>query len=481
MRKRPASFARGLISMKGFGEGTAFSVPKRQESLPASAAKTRPLRLPEKFSKLVVSVVLPCLGVVLTLPAAQFSYAQSNTYERTFPQSKAAVERTLNGIQSGVAGRLPVLEGFAIAGGHPLDHYQRAYYQSTVRVDSTATGGARVRVSTKITAWYTDASPSRSGYQLLTSNGRLETDLLDQLEEQLAHNGQGGESNSTVRTVTQPASPSTVTEPSLPSAPMPGTSDSGNMFSTAVDRNTSAPKQSESRIAQTAFPESSPNLKAEAENLEEILKNQSRPNNLVAVKKSGTPVVATPSLTAKTLFLASEHDEFELLDYNPDWVHVRISGLSRGWIWHTSLEMPGDIPDVGPPDMAPLPSASDLFHVTREETAPFPGDWQPLTGKTVEIISVQPTSERAKDGGFQLKLAFAKSLLDKSYGQLQQKSADLAGIVLIFDSSDGGLLAATFSALRQWKAGALSDSALWHRCYFDPPETFGATGVVKEP
>jgi hypothetical protein len=480
MRKRPASFARGLISMKGFGEGAAFSVPKRQGSLPASPAKAQSLRSPEKFSKLVVSVVLPCLGAVLTLPAAQFSYAQSNTYERTFPLSKSAVERTLKGIQSAMAGRLPVLEGFAIAGSHPLDHYQRAYYQSTVRVDSTATGGARVRVSTKITAWYTDPSPSRSGYQLLTSNGRLETDLLDQLEEQLAHAGHGGE-NSVERTVTQPANPSSVAEPLLPSAPVPRISDSGNAFPSASGRNTSAPEQAESRTAQTAFPESSPNLKAEAENLEEILKNQSRPNNLVAVKKSGTPVVATPSLTAKTLFLASEHDEFELLDYNADWVHVRISGLSRGWIWHTSLEMPGDIPDVDPPEVAPLPSASDLFHVTREETAPFPGDWQPLAGKSVEIISVQPTSERAKDGGFQLKLAFAKSLLDKSYGQLQQKSADLAGIVLIFDSSDGGLLAATLSALREWKAGALSDSALWHRCYFDPPETFGATGGVKEP
>ena len=41
-------------------------------------------------------------------------------------------------------------------------------------------------------------------------------------------------------------------------------------------------------------------------------------------------MVATPSLKAKTLFLASTHDEFEMLDFNADWVHVRISGLSRG-------------------------------------------------------------------------------------------------------------------------------------------------------
>ena len=39
--------------------------------------------------------------------------------------------------------------------------------------------------------------------------------------------------------------------------------------------------------------ENNPDLQAEAESLEEILKNQSHPKNLVAVKKSGTPVVAT--------------------------------------------------------------------------------------------------------------------------------------------------------------------------------------------
>jgi hypothetical protein len=57
-------------------------------------------------------------------------------------------------------------------------------------------------------------------------------------------------------------------------------------------------------------------LQAEADSLEEILKNQAHPKNLVAVKKSGTPVVSAPSLNAKPQFLASIHDEFELLDFN---------------------------------------------------------------------------------------------------------------------------------------------------------------------
>jgi hypothetical protein len=52
----------------------------------------------------------------------------------------------------------------------------------------------------------------------------------------------------------------------------------------------------------------------------------------------------------------------------------------------------------------------------------------------------------------------------------------VAGIVLIFDSADGGMIAATLSTLQQWKAGALSDAALWHPFFFDPPETLGSSG-----
>jgi hypothetical protein len=221
-------------------------------------------------------------------------------------------------------------------------------------------------------------------------------------------------------------------------------------------------------------------LRAEAESLEDVLKNQAHPKNLVAVKKSGTPVVATASLTAKTLFLASAHDEFEMLDFNRDWVHVRISGLSRGWIWRDSLEMPNSVPDSDSPASAggPVPTATELFHVTREETATFPGDWEPLRGKSVRIVSVEKINESEKDSGARVRLEFAKSVLDQDYAQLAQKPQELAGIVLIFDSVDGGMIAATFSTLQQWKAGKLSDAALWHQCYFDPPETFAASGAA---
>jgi len=181
-------------------------------------------------------------------------------------------------------------------------------------------------------------------------------------------------------------------------------------------------------------------------------------------------VVATPSLSAKPIFLASAHDEFEILNYNQDWVHVRISGLSRGWVWRNDLELPDTIPDT---QAAPANAAANLFHVVREETVPFPGDWAPLRGKNVKLISVQKIDESSKETGPQVKLDFAKSLLDKNYEEMAQTSADLAGIVLIFDSADGGMIAVPTPILQKWKSEKLSDSALWHACYFDPPETFG--------
>jgi hypothetical protein len=395
---------------------------------------------------------------------------QAGQYERSYRQSKAAVERALKELQPAMAGRLPVLDGFAVAGDHPLSRYQRAYYQSSVQVISTPAGGSVVRVTAKVTAWYEDPARSHSGYQLLTSNGRLESDLLDQLTELLATSP----STANVRgTATGPPSESV---PAV-SAPTPRSESVGAFSSPSPSPlpGLSAQQLAESKNAQKPLDRKASGLEAEAASLEAVLKNQSHPKDLVAIKQAGTPVVESPSLSGKTLFLASARDEFEMLDYNADWVHVRISGLSRGWIWRTSLEMPEGISDVPTNGAGAAPVVADLFQVTREETAPFPGDWEPLRGKNVKIISVQKVHENEKDSGAQAKLEFAKSLLDKNYADLAARAQEISGIVLIFDSVDGGMIAATLPTVQQWRAGTLTDAALWHQCYFDPPETFNAS------
>jgi len=408
--------------------------------------------------------------------------AQGGPYERNYHQSKSAVEKALKELQPSMRGRLPALEGFALPGDHPLNQYQRAYYQSVVQVSSTATGGAVVRVNTKVTAWHTDSTPSRSGYQLLTSNGRLESDLLDQLTDLLAGSpgATGGNSRETAsESISASARSAAVPDKAEPtmSAPIPQSTETGHTFLPSLAPGLSGQQLADSKNSQKPSDQSrtQANLQAEVASLEEVLKNQAHPKNLVAIKKTGTPVVASPSLNAKTLFLASAHDEFEMLDFNADWVHVRISGLSRGWIWRTSLEMPegfSEVPLVGTKATAVV---ADLFLVTREEVAPFPGDWEPLRGKSVKIVSVQKAQEDEKNSGAPAKLEFAKSLLDKIYAELAARSQELAGVVLMFDSVDGGMIAITMPTVQQWKAGNLTDAALWHRCYFDPPETFNVS------
>jgi hypothetical protein len=459
-------------------------------------------------------------------------HGQTNSSERTFTESKAEIDQAVRAIQTNLSGRLPVLDGFASAGDHPLEQYRRGYYQATVDVTSVSGAKCVVRVTVKVTAWHSDPQNAHSSYELLMSNGRIESDLLDQLSDQL--NTQTASSKNPVRSnsASQPrdASPSIAASPATakpdvgasstsakPSNPQPANATAsapaasnttatnaaappktlnvqpnnnsskaepgspaadkasaaptnGNPFSQSMKSSLSADEIASARPVAPPMAKSDSALQSEFESLQEVLKNQAHPKNLVAVRKSGTAVVDSPSLNAKTLFMASLHDEFEMLDFNRDWVHVRISGLSRGWIWRNSVEMPEGIPDTLA-DPGPA-TASDLFHVVREETAQFPGDWEPLRGKNVKILSVQKTDENSRDAGPRQRLEYTKFLLDKSYAEITQKPQNLAGIVVIFDSADGGMIAATVAALQEWRAGTLTDSALWHKCFFDPPETF---------
>ena len=447
--------------------------------------------------------VAACLALLSGIFAQPMANGQAKTYERSFGQSESSVKKAIQQMHSGMAGHLPTLDGFAIAGEHGLERYQRAYFQATAQVSSSANGGCVVRVTAKVTAWYDDPQKAHSGYELLHSNGRLESDILDQLSEQLATSksnpekeseqvarseqtrqslqatagvAQGKVGKTPVPAQSEPHSeePKTSNEEAI-SAPQPHLFDSPSTVSSSFARGLAASGNASS--SETAQPEKTPKadpertrLLAELDQLQEIVKNQAHPKNMAAVKKSGTAVVATASLSAKPIFLASAHDEFEILNYNQDWVHVRISGLSRGWIWRNDLELPDSVPDT---QAVPTSAAANFFHVVREETAPFPGDWEPLRGKNVKLISVQKIDESSKETGPKVKLDFAKSLLDKNYEEMAQKSAELAGIVLIFDSADGGMIAVPAPILQKWKSGKLSDSALWHACFFDPPETFG--------
>jgi hypothetical protein len=440
------------------------------------------------------AVFLLCC-VAFTIPSI---HAQSAPYERTFVQSKAVVERALKDLQSAVSGRLPVLDGFTRPGDRPLDRFQRGFYQCAIQVTSTPSGGALVRVSAKITAWYADPDSSKSAYQVLPSNGRLETDLLDRLQDALSGQASSGTPTTgaptTVTAATGTAKPPVVSAPSQPknkaavsvpniSAPMPNTGTSAAPMASSkgsttpnspfklgngVNSDIATSLATQKAVADKHMEE----LTKEAKGLEEILHNQAHPKNLVAVKESSTQVLVSPVEGAKVLFLASAEDEFEILDMNANWVHVRISGISRGWIRRSSLEVPDTYTSDAKVENAPAPASTEQFQVKNEEIASFPGTWEPLRGQTVKILTVQRANVGASDTSSRAKLEFAKSLFEKEYAELTRTPTSAVGVVLIFDSADGGLVAATLLGLQQWKTGTLSDQAFWRRCFFDPPEAF---------
>jgi hypothetical protein len=396
-------------------------------------------------------------------------------YQRGFPQSKEILEKRIKELGSSSAGHLPTLEGFTVPDQRPLDHFRRGFYQCTVQVSPSASGGSIVRVNATISAWYTDPVSGKSGYQILPSNGRLEGDFLDRLQEALADKNSVPSPKTDKTTASVPPVAAAASSPPAPAAPSKARA--GSPFNLG---NPLSPDHLSSLATQRAVV----NRHAEEEekevnSLEEILRNQVHPTNLVAVRKKDTPVFANPIENAKVLFLAAAEDEFEILELNAYWVHVRISGLSRGWIRRSSLEMPAPDPD---PSQAksetpnqPEHSAAEPFHVENDQTASFPGTWSSLSGKMVRIVTVQEGTDNAAVTGPQAKLAFAQSLFDKEYADIVSTSSSVMGVVVVFDSDDGGMIAATLPALRQKKEGTLSDEAFWRRCFFDPSEAFGMT------
>ena len=387
--------------------------------------------------------------------------AQNTTSERTLSQSASTVQAAVKRLPGGTSGVLPVLDGFVLQGSHSLDQYKRPYYQCTVLVTPTASGGSRVKVIAKITAWRDN--PSRPGYEVLASNGRLESDLLDRLQGALstvANKSNAAQNDKAVDRATNSSMPEI-------SAPMP-----------------QLPRSSALSPPTAGSGKSDPQLRQEANNLEEILRNQAHPTNLLAVKRDQTAVLQDPSANAKVLFLASAEDEFEVLDVNPEWVHARISGLSRGWLRRSSVELldgsdkldgsgtSTPIEPLSTTNHPPEPKTSQspsLFSVSSEETGAFPGDWETLKGKSVKIISVQQAAGSGRITSPQDKMRFAESVFKN-----EDVSAPAEGLVLIFDAEDGGMVAASRPVLDQWKRGSISEPIFWKRCFFDPPEILGS-------
>ena len=405
---------------------------------------------------------------LLLAPCPASAQTPTETYQRAFPNSPEVLQSAVRTVQPQVRGRLPVLDGFVISQDQPLERFSRGYYECTLQVLPSGSGQTIVRAVAKITAWYTDPEASRSGYRVLPSNGRLENDALDQVEEAVADSevpGSSGGYSSSVKPA--PGSPATG-----------GISPAASNFKPSRDpaAPTNNPASSESietiRAHREANEKKAVELAAEEKNLEEILHNQARPTDLIVVRKNSTPIYSKPAQDAPVLMSADAHDEFQILGIEGTWVHVQISGASRGWMRKVQVNLPSSYGGVAAAnaDSAAGPQAgAPPFKVEKEENIAFAGKWAPLAGKKVRVVWLAPASDPLTNAA--QKKSFAKEIFLKVYSDQKAATPPIDGVVVLFDSADGGEVAATMASLQQLESG-LTGTAFWKQCSLDPPELF---------
>ncbi|HKM67404.1 MAG TPA: hypothetical protein VJX70_09585 [Candidatus Acidoferrum sp.] len=415
-----------------------------------------------RVSRVRLAQFLFCL---LSLAAfAGETCAQAIPYARSFALPRAKVEQALKDLQAYSGQKLPVLDGFVAVADKPLDRYERGFYQFSIELLPGDAGGTIVRLAAKITAWYADRDVTKSGYQVLPSNGRLELDFLDRLEEKLT-----GKTAAT-------AAPN----PNSPQAPQPkldlsGARTAATMAAPVPQAAEKPDEVSQLRNQRIASEKRVQQLNTELQNLQEIQRGQVHPKNLIVVKKSPTPIYAKNAETSRVLFQASTNDEFEFLDMEGEWIHISISGDSRGFVRRNAVEVPEGL-------MARIQSASGNpedkftgFRIEREETSDFPGDWAPLKGKKVKIYTVQPVSQNPKETGPAVRLNYCLALFQKGLREAASANPTPDGVVVIFDAADGGIAAATIPNIQRLAENSVKPDAFWQQGYLEPPDAFMPT------
>jgi hypothetical protein len=392
------------------------------------------------------------------------NFAQApDVYARSFYKSKADVEQALRDLQVSAGEKLPILDGFVAQTEQPLEQYERGFCKYSVELVPSDAGRTVVTVKAKITAWYADRDVAKSGYQVLPSNGRLELDFLDRLEEKLTG---------------KPVSSATIAREGM-QAPRPKLDLSGVQGmsgATAPHNSTPPPDEVASmraeRIARERHVEQ---LTAQLQNLQEIKKNQAKPQNLVVVQKSQTPIYAKNVSASKVLFEAAQNDEFEFLDGNDDWIHIAISGDSRGYVQRSAVELSDFLVAKldSPTGNDPLEKFT-AFRIEREEVGIFPGSWASLRGKSVKIYTVLPVSTNLKESGPAARLSYALLLFERGAKEAPATSPVPEGVVVIFDSADGGIAAATLPDISKLSAKTIPRDAFWAGSYLDPDDAFHA-------
>ena len=352
--------------------------------------------------------------LVLALASPVLLPAQALPAEQSFSFPQDVVNQALDRLGA-AEGRLPTLDGFVSADPAQLSRYSQPYYQLQNEVNPDADGGTAVRVSARISALYDNPESHRLEYRTLLSNGRLETDLLARLANELHEQS---------------------SQPKL-------------------DRKVLESKLASVRSQRAAAEERRAALTKQVHDLEALAGPSPLPR-MVAVERAGATVLASPEPGASTLFQAQSHDEFEVAAERDDWVQVQLGRGSSGWIRrsqvHETETSSGFI------------VARRGFQVVRENVTKFAGNWAELKGKPTLFLWVRPETNTT---AAQDRWTYAQQMFEER----AETAGPVEGIVVVF-LGDPGVAAATVRDIRRWASGTLSDASFRARCSLDPPRAF---------
>ena len=415
---------------------------------------------------------------VLLVPATWGQSESPMSGERTFAYPSDVVKSALDRVAGSGGGKLPMIDGFVLAAVPDMDRYERPYYQYRVQLLPGDNSSSIVKVEARISAWYADPDPARSQYRSLPSNGRLENDFLDRLQQLLTPGS--SKANGLAKPI-----PATIV-PTGNSRPDPLTTPDSKPTPPSV-KPRSAPanpqEQLDAILAQRQeVREKTVAAKARLDTLKSAGQNSSDVAKLAAVKHSGVGVMSRENFGGPVLFRAQAEDEFEVQSVETGWAQVRLADGATGYIQSDELVLPAGMqpkPTTETEVAAVQPAKAadpDLdFWVSREDVNTFSGDWARLKGKKVLFVYAQPRGLLSDMSGNDAKLAYAKRVFMTRFKSVKPATTGVEGVVVVFMGSRGGIAAATLVDIQQWVEGGLGDDAFVNRCSLDPLAEFKRT------
>jgi hypothetical protein len=421
-------------------------------------------------------MVRSALVLMLLTPILWCQAENAVPVERTFAYPPDIVKSALARV-SGSGGKLPMVDGFVLAAVPEMDRYERPYYQYRVQLMPGEGNKSIVKVEARISAWYADSDPAHAQYRSLPSNGRLENDFLDRLQEALTPGSSkaGGTAPKSIPATVLPGSnlahPGSVSSPeSKPS--VPAVKPQGMPSTPQEQLDAVLAQRQEVREKTAAAKAQLDALKAAEQNAGEVAK-------LASVKHSGVGVMSRQNFGGPVLFRAQAEDEFEVQSLDSSWAQVRLADGTTGYIQADELTLPaGMLPKTSTgtqvaASQSAKPTDPELdFWVSREDVNTFSGDWARLKGKKVLFVYAQPRGLLSDMAGDDAKLAYAKRVFMSRFKSVNPAATAVEGVVVVFMGNRGGVAAATLADIQQWVEGGLGDEAFVNRCSLDPLAEF---------